>query len=96
MSEARVAPHLFVVLGGTGDLMRRKLLPALYHLRQQGLQMAVGVGLGAFVGNWLDHRYGWAPWGLLVGSMLGLAAGMYSLIREALIMNQDPPTKRRD
>ena len=31
-----VEPHLFVVLGGTGDLMRRKLLPALYHLRDQG------------------------------------------------------------
>ena len=25
-------PHLFVVFGGTGDLMRRKLLPALHHL----------------------------------------------------------------
>ncbi len=30
-------PHLFVVFGGTGDLMRRKLLPALYRLVEQGL-----------------------------------------------------------
>ncbi len=29
----RVDPHLFVVLGATSDLMRRKLLPALYRLR---------------------------------------------------------------
>ena len=28
--------HLFVVLGGTGDLMQRKLLPALYRLRERG------------------------------------------------------------
>jgi glucose-6-phosphate 1-dehydrogenase len=28
-----VDPHLFVVLGATSDLMRRKLLPALYRLR---------------------------------------------------------------
>ncbi len=28
-----VEPHLFVVLGATSDLMRRKLLPALYRLR---------------------------------------------------------------
>jgi glucose-6-phosphate 1-dehydrogenase len=28
-----VAPHLFVVLGATSDLMRRKLLPALYKLQ---------------------------------------------------------------
>ena len=32
MAEKRVDPHLFVVFGATGDLMRRKLLPALYHL----------------------------------------------------------------
>lgn len=31
-----IAPHLFVVIGGTGDLMRRKLLPALYHLATEG------------------------------------------------------------
>lgn len=29
--------HLFVVFGGTGDLMERKLLPALYHLVDQDL-----------------------------------------------------------
>lgn len=29
-------PHLFVVFGGTGDLMRRKLLPALYRLATRG------------------------------------------------------------
>jgi glucose-6-phosphate 1-dehydrogenase len=28
--------HLFVVLGATGDLMHRKLLPALYQLARQG------------------------------------------------------------
>jgi len=32
MPLSEVGRHLFVVLGGTGDLMRRKLLPALYHL----------------------------------------------------------------
>jgi glucose-6-phosphate 1-dehydrogenase len=33
----KVEPHLFVVLGGTSDLMRRKLLPALYQLRVSGV-----------------------------------------------------------
>ena len=37
MTEANVEPHIFVVLGGTGDLMHRKLLPALFHLTTQGL-----------------------------------------------------------
>ena len=37
MSEHQVEPQVFVIIGGTGDLTRRKLLPALYHLRDQGI-----------------------------------------------------------
>ncbi len=36
MPEQTVEPHVFVILGATGDLTRRKLLPALYRLRDQG------------------------------------------------------------
>lgn len=54
-----------------------------------GLQMLVGVGLGAVVGIWLDGRYGWSPWGVLVGSMVGMAAGMYLLIKDATKINRD-------
>ncbi len=32
MFEKDVDPHLFIVFGATGDLMRRKLLPALYRM----------------------------------------------------------------
>lgn len=46
-SNNRVAPHLFVVLGATGDLMRRKLLPALFHLAAQGLLKETSLILGA-------------------------------------------------
>lgn len=36
--DGRAEPHLLVVFGATGDLFRRKLLPALYHLvREMGL-----------------------------------------------------------
>lgn len=36
MFDEYVAPHVFVVFGATGDLMQRKLLPALYHLANDG------------------------------------------------------------
>ena len=36
MTELPVEPHLFIILGATGDLTRRKLLPALFHLRTYG------------------------------------------------------------
>ena len=54
-----------------------------------GLQMAVGAGLGWLVGSWLDRKYGWTPWGMTIGVLVGLAAGMYLLIKEALRMNKD-------
>jgi glucose-6-phosphate 1-dehydrogenase len=37
MPKSNVEPCLFVAMGGTGDLMHRKLLPALYSLVTQGL-----------------------------------------------------------
>jgi F0F1-type ATP synthase assembly protein I len=53
-----------------------------------GLEVACGVGLGVWIGNWLDHRYGWAPWGLLIGSLVGLIGGMYLLIKDGLKANK--------
>jgi F0F1-type ATP synthase assembly protein I len=54
-----------------------------------GFQICAGVLLGLLVGNWLDKRYHWAPWGLLVGVTLGLTSGMYLLIRDAIRINKD-------
>ncbi len=36
-SGCAAPPHVLVVFGATGDLTRRKLLPAVWRLRQQGL-----------------------------------------------------------
>ena len=54
-----------------------------------GLQILVGVGLGVLVGQWLDRKYGWEPWGVMIGSMVGLAGGMYLLIKDAMRINKD-------
>ena len=54
-----------------------------------GLEMAVGVALGFFVGSWLDKRYAWHGYGTLGGVMIGLAAGMYLLIKDAIRINKD-------
>ena len=53
-----------------------------------GLQIAVGVVLGFVIGHWLDVRYS-RRWCAIVGSMIGLAAGLYLLIKDAMRMNKD-------
>lgn len=54
-----------------------------------GLEVAIGVGLGYFIGNWADHHWNIKPWGMVAGVMVGCAAGMYLLIKEAT--KSDPP-----
>ena len=61
-----------------------------------GFEIAVGVAVGYFAGNWLDKRYGWAPWGVLVCSMLGLVAGAYLLIKEANRMDKMDRMDKQD
>lgn len=54
-----------------------------------GLEMAVGVVIGYFAGNWIDKRFNWHGYGVLLGVGLGLAAGMYLLIKDAIRINKD-------
>jgi F0F1-type ATP synthase assembly protein I len=54
-----------------------------------GMEVAVGVALGAVVGNWLDRKYHWDPWGTLIGTAIGFAAGMYLLVKAAIAANKD-------
>jgi ATP synthase protein I len=55
--------------------------------RKAGFAYAAGIALFASVvsfcaGGWLvDKWFGTAPWGLIVGIVLGSAAGLYEFIR---------------
>ena len=46
MTPTAAEPNLFVIVGGTGDLAARKLLPALYKLASKGLLVGPSVVLG--------------------------------------------------
>ena len=54
-----------------------------------GLEVAVGIGLGCLIGTWWDNHHNSGPWGLLIGVMVGGAAGMYLLIKDVNRMNKD-------
>jgi ATP synthase protein I len=57
--------------------------------------MVAGVGLGAFVGYWLDRWLGTSPWLLIVFFFLGSAAGMLNVYRTVtgidMAMGYRPP-----
>ncbi len=44
-----------------------------------GLTMVVSVVIGWFVGSWLDGKLGTSPWLMLVGTVLGVAAGFIEM-----------------
>lgn len=46
-----------------------------------GLEMGIGVAMGAGGGNWLDERFGTKPWGLAVGFVIGIGAACTSAMR---------------
>jgi F0F1-type ATP synthase assembly protein I len=54
-----------------------------------GFEVAAGAGIGAFAGTWVDRKWQIAPWGVLVGTLLGISAGMYILFKEAMKANKD-------
>ncbi|HDS73952.1 MAG TPA: AtpZ/AtpI family protein [Firmicutes bacterium] len=60
-----------------------------------GIQFAIMVGLGVFVGHWLDQRYEWDPWGALIGGIVGIALGFYQFFR-AVSSGTDKSEKRND
>ena len=49
-----------------------------------GLQFAATSAIFAFMGYYLDRRFGWTPWGVITLSCIGVIGGMYLLIKESL------------
>ena len=69
--------------------MARKEDKSYWDHAQIGLQLAVTVLLGFWGGYKLDLKLGTAPWLMLGGAFLGLAAGFYLAARE--LFRDEPP-----
>lgn len=46
-----------------------------------GIQLAISVVAGLFLGHYLDEKWGTNPWLTLLGLILGFIGGLYNLIR---------------
>ena len=54
-------------------------------LAGMGLQFGAAIVLCVLAGNWVDGRYATGPWGVMIGAVVGFAAGFYSLFRAAKV-----------
>jgi len=56
-----------------------------------GIEMAVGVALPTLGGHWLEHRFGFAPFGLVAGLIIGFGAATRTVLRIVRQVKQDRP-----
>jgi F0F1-type ATP synthase assembly protein I len=49
-----------------------------------GLELAGATAGLAFVGYWIDGKYGTGPWGILGGVLIGIVGGLYNMVKESL------------
>ena len=61
-----------------------------------GLQFAGAIILFLFLGRWLDGVLGTEPWLLLIGVLVGSAAGFYSLYRQLVIGPRERERRQRE
>lgn len=66
-----------------------KKWPQWMRLSGIGFELVGAVAGFTLVGYWVDRHFGSAPWGVLIGAILGLVGGMYNLIREALVASRE-------
>jgi F0F1-type ATP synthase assembly protein I len=58
-----------------------------------GLELAGAVAGFALLGYFVDGHYGTTPWGMLGGVALGLAGGLYNMVRESLLAVREGKTE---
>ena len=61
------------------DNETKKLIKTLGYLSTVGLSMALAIGLGAYVGLYLDRKFGTRPWLFFVFFGFGVAAAFRNL-----------------
>ncbi|RLC30679.1 MAG: F0F1 ATP synthase subunit [Deltaproteobacteria bacterium] len=57
----------------------KKTIKALGYLSTIGLAMALAIALGAYLGYYLDRKFGTRPWLFYVGVCFGIAAAFRNL-----------------
>ena len=62
------------------------------RLLGMGLELGLLIGGLAYLGHWLDNRYGTGPWLAFTGVMLAMVGGTYNLAK--LLLKPTKPVKK--
>ena len=60
---------------------RQRVIKNLAPFLNLGWQLVASICLMALLGWWLDGKLGTTPWLTIVGSLLGVAIGMFTFIK---------------
>ena len=57
------------------------LLNALSLVSTLGVTLVSSIAVGMFLGHLLDNWLDSSPWGMIIGLLLGIVAGFYSMLK---------------
>jgi F0F1-type ATP synthase assembly protein I len=78
-----------------GLLSGNKQSPAWLRSAGVGFELAASVIGFTLVGYWLDRHFGWRPWGMLGGALLGIVGGLYNLVKTGLSAGREAEAEDR-
>ena len=55
-----------------------------------GIEFGISIAVCYFIGDWAQDRWDFAPWGGLVGVLVGFASGLRSLMKIAIAESRRP------
>lgn len=65
------------------------------RLANVGFEFAAGLVGFVLVGYLADRYFGWQPWGVLTGALLGIVGGLYNLVRSGLSASREAEIEDR-
>jgi F0F1-type ATP synthase assembly protein I len=78
-----------------GLLSGNKQSPAWLRSAGVGFELVASVVGFTLVGYWLDRHFGWRPWGVLGGALVGIVGGLYNLVKTGLSAGREAEAEDR-
>lgn len=60
-----------------------------------GIMFGVSIAMAAAAGTWVDRKIGTEPWGVVIGVLMGAAAGFVNLFQVVLRISREDEEARR-